>query len=111
MHVEGAYEIIKEEGYPEVANVAAAHGFMSEPKTWEEKILNYADKRVKHSEIVSLRERFDDLHERYGPHNVVDYDVELRDEKEKLYFELEKEIFSNLDFKPEDLKEEVEKSG
>ena len=79
------------------------------PQTWEEKIVNYADKLVKHDEIVSLKERFDDLHERYTSKVIPNFNEELRDEKEKIIFEYEKEIFSYLDFKPEDLKEILKK--
>ena len=32
----------------------------------EEEVVNYADKRVRHDQIVSLEERFQDLKNRYG---------------------------------------------
>ena len=64
-HVIEGYEFIKSLGFPEVAVIIRKHGlshidnddFM--PKTWEEKIVFYADKRVNHDKIVNLDERFD----------------------------------------------------
>lgn len=35
-------------------------------KTWEEKIVYYADKRVAHTKVVSLKERFREGSKRYG---------------------------------------------
>ena len=35
------------------------------PRTWEEKIVYYADKRVNHNRIVTLKQRFDYLRKRY----------------------------------------------
>ncbi|MDP7116433.1 MAG: HD domain-containing protein [Candidatus Woesearchaeota archaeon] len=107
-HVKASAELVAEEGYPELSKVMERHGFMcidteEGPKTWEQKILNYADKRVKHSTIVSLKDRFEDLHKRYGPQNTPDYDVDLRDDKEKAFFALEEELFSKIDLKPGDL--------
>ena len=37
-----------------------------QPKTIEEKIVFYADKRVKDNKIVSLEERFEDIKKRYN---------------------------------------------
>ncbi len=70
-HIEHGYDILMREGYPEIANIVAKHGVSSildeylKPKTWEEKLVYYADKRVNHDHIVSLMDRFEYLRERY----------------------------------------------
>lgn len=69
--LEGAEYMVKL-GCPEVAQVIKKHGlqfiYHNEflPKTIEEKIIFYADKRIKHKKIVSLKERFDYIKTRYG---------------------------------------------
>jgi hypothetical protein len=37
----------------------------------EAELINYSDKRVRHTDIVTLDERFDDLLERYGKTDVI----------------------------------------
>jgi uncharacterized protein len=69
----------------------------------EEEIINYADKRVMHTQIVTLKERFADLWKRYGL-NGLDNDAVARiTALEERTYELEKRIFSGLDFSPEEL--------
>ena len=69
-HVFRGVELVKKLGYPEVAQVMLRHTLYkienNEPKTIEEKIVFYADKRVKNDEIVSMEERYKDLKERYN---------------------------------------------
>jgi|TARA_B100001971_G_C17884585_1_gene379848 putative nucleotidyltransferase with HDIG domain len=68
--VEGA-KLLKSMGFPEVSEVARKHSLYQiedeniQPKTVEEKIIFYADKRVKGNKIVSLEERFEDIKKRY----------------------------------------------
>lgn len=63
--------ILEEEGFPEIARIAEMHivSKILEPDfkecNLEEKIVYYADKRVRHDKIVSVRERIRDLAERY----------------------------------------------
>lgn len=89
-HVLEGYEYMKSLGYPEVALVIKKHGLQHlgdesfEPKTWEEKIVFYADKRCKGSRLVSVEERFKYVRERYSH-----YDVE---KELKLTKEIEKEL-------------------
>ena len=66
-HVVEGTKLIKSLGYPKVAEVVRKHSLYRledenvQPKTVEEKILFYADKRVKGNEIVNLKERFKDI--------------------------------------------------
>ena len=75
-HVTEGYELVKSLGIPEVATIIKKHGLYHledeefVPKTWEEKIVFYADKRVKGDKIVSVDERFDYVKQRYKKDNV-----------------------------------------
>ncbi len=56
-------------GYPEIAEIVRQHVILDQQKIEqisEPAIVHYADKRVKHTTIVSLAERFEDLRARYG---------------------------------------------
>ena len=69
--IEGA-DFVKALGFPEVALVIRKHGLTHLqnddffPKSWEEKIVFYADKRAKNDKIVSVEERFEYIKERYN---------------------------------------------
>ncbi len=104
-HEEAAYEVLAERGEKKVAELIRSHRFQiilePEPfKTWEEKILYYADKRVEHDQIVSLEERLDRGKER----NAVTEDQKARsDEARPKIYALEKEICEAAGIEPEDL--------
>jgi uncharacterized protein len=90
-----------EKDYPQVARVILAHGYAQvrtqhAPKTWAEKIVTYADKRVKHDEIVSLKERFEDGRKRYGVARTPETDA-----IDAEYYKIELEIFGILDMEPD----------
>lgn len=85
-----ALKILKE--FPEVAEVVKKH-VLSEAKnckTWEEKIVCYADSRVAHQIIVSLDERLADLRVRYPKH------IKEIDRYAQHVKKIEEEIFSKL---------------
>jgi len=95
-HVIEGYELVKSLGFPEVAMIIKKHGlyhleqeeFM--PKTWEEKIVFYADKRIKNNKVVSVEERFEYIKERYKKEGV---------EKEiEFTKKIEKELLGNKIF-------------
>jgi len=96
LHGEVAEKILLRRGYPEIAKIASHHRFkyIRDPAlTWEEKVVNYADKRVKHDQIVSLDERFTDL--------LIRYDVKVPDhEAIQMFFQLEKELFGIIHLDP-----------
>ncbi len=91
-------------GYPEVAEIVRQHVVLDEgtpqgPIT-EAALVHYADKRVKHTTIVSLSERFRDLKERYGKSSAALAWLEDLEAKSLL---LEERIFQKLPIKPESL--------
>lgn len=68
-HEEACARFLAGEGYPELARIVAVHGLMlPSPKrtTTEQKLLYYADKRVRGGTTVSLQERFEDFQARYS---------------------------------------------
>ena len=92
-HVTEGYEFVKSLGFPEVALIIKKHGLVNLanedfiPKSWEEKIVFYADKRIKHDKIVSVDERFNYIKKRYKREDV----------EEELEFtkRIEKELLGN----------------
>ena len=79
-HVKVGAKLIKSLGFPEVAKVMVRHSMYqiedskNIPKTVEEKIVFYADKRALGGKIVSLKERFDDTKKRYN----IDFSQEFK---------------------------------
>ena len=75
-HVIEGFEFLKSLGFEKVASVMKKHGLYHLdkedfiPKTWEEKIVFYADKRVKGDKIVSVNERFKYIKQRCKKDNV-----------------------------------------
>jgi len=70
-HTDVGVEIMEELEEDEIARIVKSHSMDCFTTDFgiEDKIVHYADKRVKHDEIVSLDDRMNDLFERY-PHNV-----------------------------------------
>ncbi len=105
-HALSAASLLERLGYPQVAKVVASHIFCppGPPGTpiREEEIVYYADKRVKHTRIVTLKERFEDLKERYG--RSVSSLIRL-DHLYELTRLLERRLFKKLPFGPERLLE------
>lgn len=103
-------EILVEEGLPMVGRIVVQHVILRvsrEDPISEEHVVYYADKRVIHDEIVDLDERFVYLEETYGQHPGALRGLE-RMKDESLW--LEKEIFSLLDFQPQDVVGLLEKN-
>lgn len=75
-HVIEGFKLLKSLGFEEVAEVMKKHGLYNfdkeefVPKTWEEKIVFYADKRVKNDRIVSVDERFEYIKQRYKKEDI-----------------------------------------
>ena len=85
--IEGA-NYVSSLGYPEVAVLIKKHGLKHchesklRPKTWEEKIVFYADKRVNGNNVVSVDERFEYIKQRYKKEDV-EKEVKLTKDFEK----------------------------
>ena len=97
-------QLLTERGYPEVGNLVRQHVVLDEYNAMkipvEPQILNYADKRVLHDEIVDLDTRLDYILERYAK-KAGDRERIIRLwEKTK---HLETTIFSDLPFSPQNL--------
>ena len=100
-HENAAYELLKDE-YPQLALAIRRHKYCGladpkeKPQSWEEKLIYYADKRVLHDKIVSLKQRLADGHIRNAHiqkrHGLSKTDIKKID---FLLFELEEEILRN----------------
>jgi uncharacterized protein len=102
-------DICLELGFPEVAEVVLEHVILTEfsPRRYEsgqflaKELVYYADKRVRHEEIVSLEERLDYILERYG-NNDPERHTLIR-ENFHLCQQMQTFLFSSLTLQPEDL--------
>lgn len=68
-HESACAAFLEEEGYAAMGRVVRTHGARLPPDaeaTIEQKLLFYADKRLKIDEFVTLEERLQDFHMRYG---------------------------------------------
>ena len=89
-HARAGARLLEGLGLIRVARIVKAHGLYHledenfAPRTLEEKIVFYADKRVVHDKIVSLEERFKYLKERYGTEDNKYYHYTKKIEKELL---------------------------
>jgi uncharacterized protein len=93
-------EMLEEKGISrEIQKIIINHHPGGNFENWETKVVNYADKRVTHDKIVSLKERFEYARKTYPEY----HDRGL----EKRYYELEKEMFGIIGMKPEDLEKAV----
>ena len=109
-HAETGGKFLQERGFNEVGHVVAQHvkldTYVASGSPMEAEIVNYADKRVLHDQIVPLTDRLAYILERYGD------SMESRERILGLWGkskELEKKIFSCLPFIPEALKAVVER--
>ena len=97
-------QLLAEQGYPEIGELVRQHVRLDEYSNpivlGEAEIINYADKRVLHDQVVSLERRLDYILEKYG---------KLPELKERIHWlwaktlVLENEIFSRLTILPLDL--------
>ena len=87
-HVLEGAKLIRKMGFPEVADVISKHSLhgiedpAKQPHTYEEKIVFYADKRAIGGKVVSMKERFRDLKERYVLDFTKEYEFTKKMEKE-----------------------------
>jgi len=112
-HEDAGYEILKEK-YPTLALIIKKHRYMTmlseteRPKSWEEKLVYYADMRVMHDKIVPLKVRLEDGHKR----NAHRYETNPKDKinidkVDSLIYQLEKEIFEKIGLEPTEITNEL----
>jgi len=105
-HSKAAFDFFTQKGEEELANIIKKHYFKAildtedAPTTLEEKILTYADKRVMHDKIVSLKERVEDGQKRHGS---IDDDSQKIGQIYNAYYALEKELLEPIGMKPEEV--------
>ncbi|HCX90338.1 MAG TPA: metal-dependent phosphohydrolase [Deltaproteobacteria bacterium] len=101
-HAKTGSELLEKLGFESISEIVRQHVMtddaLNSPTISEIEIVNYADKRVLHSKVVTLRKRFDDLRTRYG---INQERVYLISQSEKRAIEVEKKIFSKLDVTPD----------
>jgi uncharacterized protein len=103
-HAQTGKEILVQMGYPQVGDIVGQHvhlrGFDPGGPVTEAEVVNYADKRVLHDQIVVLDERMAYILERYGTR------PSYRDRIQILWDEsrqLEQKLFSGLTRQPDDI--------
>ncbi|MCB9359390.1 hypothetical protein H6503_05645 [Candidatus Woesearchaeota archaeon] len=106
LHEKQGGELLKSIGFDRIGEVISRHGISSLHDgslngDWESMIVHYADKRVIHDKIASLDERIEDAKIRYPESR--SYAEKVRAARQIL----ERQIFKNLDIKPEDIDEEA----
>jgi putative nucleotidyltransferase with HDIG domain len=111
-HEDAAYEILRQR-YPLLALTIKRHRYMAmldekaRPKTWEEKLVYYADMRVMHDKIVPLETRLKEAHERNASLRGSEAQSKIETAKiDPLIFRLEQEIFDRLALTPVALTDE-----
>lgn len=94
-HEEAAQRLLAAQGYAEIGMIVSTHGLQGSreerlrPKTIEQKLLCYSDKRVMFDTVVTLDQRFDDFVVRYGNGKESAFSIASR----KALKQLERELF------------------
>lgn len=109
-HAHVGAALLERWGFRAVAAIVRDHIYLDErlleAPFSESVVVNYADKRVKHDEIVTLDARFADLLARYG--NTIERKTLLK-RRWELYKVLERKLFAHTPILPEDLADETRK--
>jgi uncharacterized protein len=103
-HAEWGAQMVNAVGYPEVAGLVREHIVTADgddPAVIREaEVVNYADKRVLHTRVVTLADRFADLQERYAQSEEARRRLAAYEERTR---RLETKLFFHLNFTPADL--------
>ena len=103
-HARVGGDICREHGYSELAPLVEEHVILKRGFTGsygEREIVYYADKRVRHDQVVSLEERRDDIISRYAAN-----DPPRQEEIYQNFLicrQVEEHLFSSLPLKPREL--------
>lgn len=112
-HADIGREICIDLGYPEIGEIVAEHVVLKnfaaqhyqQGAFGAKELVFYADKRVRHDEVVSLPDRLDYILERYGDGNPAkEHHIRLNFGRT---LELEKYLFAFLDFTPEEVSDHL----
>ena len=98
-------EILSTKGYPELGRIIHNHlysALLIDGLTWEEKIVNYSDKRCTEDNIVTLDSRVKYIKEKYAKKY-----KDVNEDAENRLRSLETEIFSIIGLDPEKLGEYI----
>ncbi|XOF33743.1 MAG: HD domain-containing protein [Candidatus Electrothrix sp. YB6] len=114
-HDEAGAAICLRHGYPEIAEIVGRHVMLRDfaPDRYAQgifqaqEIVYYADKRVRHDAIVPLEERLEYILEKYGK-NDEQLHRQIRNNFSRCG-QLEKTLFSFLDFPPEEVERQVDR--
>ena len=105
-------EYLTDHGYPEVGNLVRQHvkldAYSVTATIREVEVLNYADKRVLHDEIVILDKRLDYILERYAETSAHRERINVLWQKTR---EMENKLFKDLSFAPDDLTRLISHNG
>ncbi len=112
-HARSGAEICHDLGYPEIARIVEEHVLLQEHDFLRYRrgvftaveIIYYADKRVRHEEIVSLKDRLEYILEHYGMGSRERHRL-IRENFDRCV-RLEQELFQFLPFPPDRMSEEV----
>ena len=106
-HAKTGKELLHKLGFKRIGKIVAEHIKLHEGRNSlsisEEELINYSDKRVMHTSVVTLSERFVDLQNRYGFKSLDTKIINRIRMLESETYELENKIFSKLNFAPEEL--------
>jgi uncharacterized protein len=105
-HAVTGAQLLTERGYPAVASVVGQHvaldAFDLSAPPGEAEIVNYADKRVLHDQLVSLDVRMQYIMERYGCNQQARQRIDRLWQRTR---ELETRLFQRLPFAPGEVKD------
>jgi hypothetical protein len=103
-------EICEIEGFHEIADIVNEHVILRNPVVAgeynEKEIVNYADKRVLHDQVVSLQARMDDIKVRYLP-KCPHIDISMFNHHFDICNIVEQKLFAKLNFLPQDIPEHL----
>jgi putative nucleotidyltransferase with HDIG domain len=108
-HAQDGQLICRELGFPEIGKIVLEHVVLQQfnKELYQQGIFGakelvyYADKRVRHDQVVTLTERLEYIIERYGDNDPFK-EVRIQENFAATY-QFEQLLFSFIDFKPEQL--------
>jgi putative nucleotidyltransferase with HDIG domain len=108
VHAETGGLLLTQMGYPEIGDIIRQHVMLDtctlDSPVSEPEIVNYADKRVLHDQVVSLEKRLEYIKVRYGTKS------EFKDRIQRMWTKtvaLEQKLFKQLPFEPAQLSDLV----